>query len=718
MLDDGRLSVAATAPPPAQAQPPTITVRSSVAGRRLLIGLLTACAYAAFARGGSDLASETRLQVLLAALALAGAVAWLGVASPPPVISRRAAIAVGLLVAFAVWCGLSLLWSVSPADTWVEVNRAIEYALFTALALAAASRAADAAELVARGFVVVAVAVGLYALAGKVVPWVHVGGLIDLNQTAIFSRLRAPLDYWNALGLVCVLAVPLALRMATDTTRRPPARLRALLALGLLLVVLGLTYSRGGVLALVVAVAAATWLGGPRLRGLVVFALAAVAAAPSLAFAFSRGPLTHDNVPLDDRVGPGLLLGLILAVSLAGLALAGWRLLAVEARSRPDPDRTQRVWRLLGRGALAAAVVAVILLAVSSRGLFGSISHEVDAFTQAKAVPVTDPSRLLSTNSGNRWVWWKEAAGAFADQPVGGWGAGSFPVTHLLYRQPPALNVRQPHNVPLQFLAETGLVGALLALGALGFLLAAALDRVRRTPPGREQALAAAFTAAGLAWLVHGLVDWDWDIPGATLPALLLLAVAAAAPPGAAASPTPRPPQGAPRRAPVFSPRQPLLALAAVTIALAAFAASAILPDLSQTKAQQALAQAGAATTPAQLAQAQATAELAARLNPLAVEPLLDAAVIADRRGLRQVERDYLLRAVRRAPYNSLAWNRLAYVAVTLGDRAGLLSAVHQAAAVDPIGTQSLVLAATAEPYLALPQNSATATGTPLPPTG
>ncbi len=208
-----------------------------------------------------------------------------------------------------------------------------------------------------------------------------------------------------------------------------------------------------------------------------------------------------------------------------------------------------------------------------------------------------------------------------------------------------------------------------------------------------------------------------------TLPALLLLAVAVAASPPPLA---PGAPSGAGPDRPAAATRTSaraawpaLVALAGVTLALAAFAASAILPDLSQSKAQDALAEANAARTPAQLAHAQATAELAARLNPLAVQPLLDAAVIADRRLLRVAERDYLLRAVARAPYDAVPWDQLAYVAVALGDRAGLLSAVHQALAVDPIGSQSLILAATAEPYLALPQNSATATGTPLPtPTG
>ena len=89
---------------------------------------------------------------------------------------------------------------------------------------------------------------------------------------------------------------------------------------------------------------------------------------------------------------------------------------------------------------------------------------------------------------------------------------GSFPVTHLMYREV-ELDVLQPHNVPLQFLAETGIVGTALGMGALGFLLFAALARVRGMADGRERDLAVALFAAAVAWLVHGVVDFDWDIP-------------------------------------------------------------------------------------------------------------------------------------------------------------------------------------------------------------
>ena len=709
MLDDGRLLLTRSGPHPQPANaaaPPA----ASLAGRRLLAGLILACAYAAFAQGATALPQETRLQVLVAGLTLAGLVVWLGTDARRPFASPTAVIAVGLLGAFAAWSGLSLIWSVAPADTWIEFNRAIDYALVAGLALAAASRAAAPAELAARGMLAVTIAVALYALGGKVLPWAHITGLFDLNQTAIFSRLRAPLDYWNALGLLCVIGVPLAIRLTTDVTRTPNARVRSLVALALLLTVLGMTYSRGGVLALVAAIAATTLLGGPRLRGLLAFALAGLAAIPPLAFAFGRAALTHDNVPVSDRVGPGLELGLVIVLCLLGLAYLGRRLIATEAHVPEDPARTARIWRALRRAALVAIALLLAGLLVSSRGLFGQISHQVDLFTQAKAVPVSDPSRLLSTNSGNRWVWWKEAAGAFSARPLGGWGAGSFPITHLLYRQPPPLSVRQPHNVPLQLLAETGLIGALLALGAIGALITAALRRVRELPAGRDRALTGACLAGAIAWLVHGIVDWDWDIPGVTLPALVLLAVAAARPS------SPRQP---PVRARAPARRSPLLArlaLAGLTLGLAAVSASAILPYLSQSKATDALTQAAAATTPAALQHAAATADLAARLNPLDSAPLIDAGIIADRRGLPIVERAYLLRAVDRSPYDAAPWIRLAYVATELGDRPGLLAAADRALALDPIGTPSLGLAITSEAFIALPQDSATATGTPLAP--
>ena len=66
---------------------------------------------------------------------------------------------------------------------------------------------------------------------------------------------------------------------------------------------------------------------------------------------------------------------------------------------------------------------------------------------------------------------------------------------HLLYRRD-TLSVQQPHSVPLQFLAETGLIGAALALGALGSLLAVATRAVRHSGE-RGRTVAAALLGGG-----------------------------------------------------------------------------------------------------------------------------------------------------------------------------------------------------------------------------
>ncbi len=86
------------------------------------------------------------------------------------------------------------------------------------LAIAAGSSAPRAIERLSLGWLFVAMACALYALGGKLIPGVGLLG-ISFDHTALYSRLREPLQYWNALALVVVLAVPIALRMTTDTSR-------------------------------------------------------------------------------------------------------------------------------------------------------------------------------------------------------------------------------------------------------------------------------------------------------------------------------------------------------------------------------------------------------------------------------------------------------------------------------------------------------------------
>jgi tetratricopeptide (TPR) repeat protein len=688
-------------------------------GAALVAFLVVLTGYAAFAHGSTSLQGQARIQVAVAAGLTIAAAIWLWHGALRLSASRTAWIGVGLLALFAVWSGLSLAWSVAGDRTWLELNRAITYALVVLLALAAGSWWRRAADGLAIGYLAAAMLVALYAVGGKLAPGLHIAGVIDLNHAHLIPRLRAPLDYWNALALVELLAVPVAVGLAIDRRRSEPVRLAALACVAFLFIGIGLTYSRGGVIALVVALIVFAVLARARLRVLGAVALGLLAAAPSLVIAFSAHALTARSQPLAARETDGALLAVALVVSLVALVLAGRALLGVEERVRVSPSHTRRIGLVLA-GVLGLLVLAGgVALAQSKRGFGGTITHEWNSFRKPRFDPVFDPNHLVSTNSGNRWVWWREAAGAWSDRPVQGWGAGSFPVLHKEYRTND-LAVLQPHSVPMQLLAETGLVGALLALGGLLALTVAAVRRAWALPDSPPRAgpepqhlltgepsrlMAAALAAAAVAWLFHGLYDWDLDIPGASIPAFAFLGVLA----GRARPDGPLP---------NLPPTARAVGLALGTLAACAIGLSAILPAWADSKAKRALAAADTHHSRAALQAAARDAELAARLDPVSPEPLLALAAIDQARGRPLAARAAILRAIRRAPSSSDAWLDLVRLEGRLRDLPGTTRALARALALDPrnVTIRQVLTALELQGYL--PNGSATATGTPLPKAG
>jgi tetratricopeptide (TPR) repeat protein len=673
----------------------------------LLIALLAATGYAAFAEGATRLPQESWLQLALLALVVLASGAGLYGGGVRPTASPLAWAGVLLLAAFAVWTGVTILWSVAPDRTWIELNRAIAYVVTLVLAIGVGSSLPRASERAARGLAILVVPVALYALGGKTLPGLKIDGLINLDHAGALTRLRAPFGYWNALALFCVIATFPMLRLAADPLRSAWRRMAALGGVYLLVTILGMTYSRGGILAFVAGMTAFVALTTERVRTVVLLWVAMIGATVPLTIALTAPDLITNTVPVERRTDDALIVLIAFLIALAFVAGAGRAVIAME-RARPF---TAQRGRRFGRIAVIAAVGLIGLGTVNAVAT-GALSDAADRFTDTQeGGSLTDPNRLLSTNSGNRWTWWKEAVGAWSDKPVAGWGAGSFPVTHDLYRTR-LLPVQQPHSVPLQFLAETGLVGALLALGGLLALLAAAVARVRETEwrladAPAERGYAAALVAAPVAWLAHCVYDWDWDIPAVTLPMLIALGVVVARPA---------------RLRPVLAPRPGEEGVRAVafglgTLAVVVAVVSAGLPAFAQTQTSAALEAVGKAKLSAgELALAAADAELAAKLNPLAVEPLFAGASIAERRGNVGETRRQLLRALQRQPDNVEAWLRLARVDGVLRlDRAGLRRASERALELDPLNPAVFALARRAEQALVGPNESATATGSPLP---
>ena len=644
---------------------------SLLAGALLLVIL-----YTAFSHGAVALATEARTQVAVDAIVLLAGAAWLWSGVLTLGASRMAALGAASLAGFVIWCGITVLWSVAPNQTWIELNRAVTYVLALGLAISLGSSTRRAAELIADGFLLAALAVTAYALGQKLFPGLHVSGLFDLNQAGQLPRLQEPLGYWNALALFIAYGVPAALVRAVDLKRSVRARIAALIAVQLMLLTIGLTYSRGGLIALVAGLAVGIALGGVRLRSIMWIALAVLAALPPLIAGLASHSLSAANVALGQRESAGAILFGLLLVCSGAMGFGARRLQTLEARSNLEPDQTRRVARGLVGIVAAAIVVGLLAVTFSSRGLTGTASHAWHSFTTTRTTSTYDPERLLSANSENRWVWWKEAAGAFSDRPIAGWGAGSFGVVHLLYRRD-RLSVSQPHSVPLQFLSETGLIGGVLALLAFGLLLTAAIRGVKRRPAGRDRMVRAALLAGVVMFLVHCLYDWDWDIPAVTLPALVFLGVLS----------------GTPGR--VRSLRAGMavrgFALAALTLGVCVIVISDVLPSLAASKASDAIV--GAAGSASSVQAAQATAVLASRLDPLSDAGLLAEATIAARRGQREEVRSLLISATRRDPTDSQAWWQLAFAEYNLGDLRAVAVAAKRAVELDPLSANTTQLA-------------------------
>jgi hypothetical protein len=136
-------------------------------------------------------------------------------------------------------------------------------------------------------------------------------------------------------------------------------------------------------------------------------------------------------------------------------------------------------------------------------------------------VPGATPARLATVDS-NRYRYWEEAGTTFAEHPLIGIGSGGFQVEWLkVYERFDASG--DAHSLYLESAAELGVVGVALLLLFLGGT-GASLVRLYRIDHG-----AAAGLGAGLAaWAFHAGLDWDWEMPAVTLPALLLAAAAIA----------------------------------------------------------------------------------------------------------------------------------------------------------------------------------------------
>jgi hypothetical protein len=449
-------------------------------------------------------------------------------------------LASGALIALAVWTAASISWAdVSRHDAWVEAMRATGYAAAFILGgslLAGARPYARFATATGAG-------IALIGLGVTVRMWQSDAPL----RAFVAGRLDSPIGYAPGMAGFCLLGMLLLLGVSCGA-ERSWARTRRALDLAAASAALGgaglcaalalLAQSRGTLLAIAVAavvtlVALPQRTGGLRRIGAIGVLLVAahdrLGAPFSTQFALRQAPFTPgaDEDALfasaeeaaHAAASTTLLVALVLVA--AGAALVPLSIWASE--------RIGGVEERLGRGlampisvALVALVAALLVLGAGRDG--SPTSWIADQWEGCRHPPerVDDPgsssSYFANTGTG-RCDYYRVALTGAADHPLLGLGAGNFRGEYVRERHT-AEEPRVTHSLPLQLLAELGIVGALLGATVLGGVLLAAW-RFVRSGPGRDSTFAGAIGALGY-WTAHASIDWLWQLPAIALPALAL----------------------------------------------------------------------------------------------------------------------------------------------------------------------------------------------------
>ncbi len=436
---------------------------------------------------------------LVAALAAWLAVIVAAVAADRPLPrGRPGRAAIGGLLALGVWVLVSMAWAPLPGEAWHDAQRVALYA-GALIAAAALLRDPGAARMVEPALVAGAFAVVAFGLSERLVP-----GLIDLfDSRSAQGRLDQPLTYWNAEGSVLAVGLVLAIRLAGTWQRPVWMRLAGAAVAPWLGAGIYLTLSRGvlaalgvGLLVLVLAAPARPQLSA-----------AALALATGVAAALAGWVLGSVQTP-PTETGEGLaMLAWLVALSCLA-ALVQHRLAGREAGERS----LRRRYRL-PRGTWVAAIALVTLLLATV---------VIAGARQGPPAASTFGAERLNNAGSNRYEYWGLALRMLARDPFAGEGSGSFRVVWLREREI-SETVQDAHSLVLETGAELGVVGlALLAIGVVGVGVAA--HRALR----ERHVLAPGVAAGSATWVVHAQLDWLWEMPAATLNAILLAAVAIA----------------------------------------------------------------------------------------------------------------------------------------------------------------------------------------------
>jgi len=421
---------------------------------------------------------------------------------------------VGLMGALVAVKGLSMLWTVSEAETIKETLRSSMYLATFLMSLAALSSWRQVWPLVDMVCLIVAGVAG-YGLLQKIEPLRYPVASLD------GVRVDSTLGYSNTAAVVLAMGAVLALaRMA----RMRGVVFRGVYAALLLafLAALYLTVSRGGIGSLAVGLALLLVLANNRLQTVANLLLVALPGAwlwwssRGLEGLLQQGASEEQMAAAGDAFGERLAVALVAAFALQ----AGYAFLVNRYELLP-PGR-----RLLGGVFAATGAAAVVAAGIFVAGQYGGVSRAYQELASNPNQTQNVAQRLASLSIGFREDYWRVAWEEWMEHPLTGTGAGTF--TYTWFRERPVTTgVKQVHNLYLEQGTETGVFAFAALVGFAGLLLGHTVRAAWRSGARNERRMLLSGLACALAvYLLSSAFEWHWYIPPSTLLFFFLAGVA------------------------------------------------------------------------------------------------------------------------------------------------------------------------------------------------
>jgi hypothetical protein len=616
---------------------------------RIFLPAVLAVALLAVAVRGGSYDDVARGEAFFTVWWVLGIGAVLGVL-PRALPSRSAWLAVCGLVTLAAWMALGATWSESVGRTLHEASRTLGFA---GILLVVVSTFGSDWRRAAGAVTATTIVVCCLALTSRLAPNLLPSTLEQSGYVG--KRLSYPFNYWNAVGSWAAMTVGLALAWSAHAERWW-SRAMALGGVCVAVPVVYLTYSRASAAAVLIAAIAVIGLSRHRLLAALHAGLAAASSA-AVIIAIRADPAIAQG---SGSARPGTVVAIAGPIALASLAGA-----YVNVAHRVEAVRlAPRVAR--AAGAAAAVIAAVIAVA------FGPAlaDRAWESFSQRQKVEVpADPAQRFTNLSGERRVLWSAALEAFRDHPLEGLGAGTYEFwwnrdEHWTH------HVVDAHSLYFELLAETGLLGAILALVALGASLRAAVLAPFRQCDAARAGAAAGCAAALAVFCVTAGVDWIWESTAVATVGFACAGLALAA----AAHPAPDPVAAGPV---AYRRGRPRIAIGLLALAALALQTPALLASSEIGASQEAVRD-------GRNADAVADASVAVDVEPWNASAYLQRALVLERQGFLDGAAYDARTAARKESTSSEIWLILGRIEVERGHVAAALAAVRKARELNP----------------------------------